>query len=156
MIRRARTDADYSLADRLARRCGPHGAALPSAWRRVGAVWLHWSWRTEADVEARAVETFQVWSAFAVAHIDADGVLVLGNVGVLPEARGQGLQRRLIRVRERWGRAQNALRARTYVSADNGASLSNLMRCGWTVVGFRAEPAASGDGWVDLARSLVR
>ncbi len=148
MIRRVRTDADFALADRLAKWCGPHGAALPSAFRRTGAVWVGLGGGPDSRL-------FGQPTAFAVAYIDGDGLLVLGNVGVLKEARGQGLQRRLIRVRERWGRAQNALRARTYCSADNAASVSNLMRCGYRVTGYRVEQDASGGGWVDLQRSLV-
>jgi ribosomal protein S18 acetylase RimI-like enzyme len=141
MIRRARTKADFALADRLAKRCGPRNGAKPSALCAPGNVAAAWL----ADV-----------AGFAVAYVDADGVVQLASCGVLPAYRGRGLQRKLVAAHERWGRARGARSARTYTSSDNWPSLANLLRCGYRVVGYRADELASGGGWVDVAKELER
>lgn len=64
------------------------------------------------------------WSSF-------DGWVFLSRAGVLPCARGHKLQRRMIRVRERWARSVGATGVLTYVHKDNHASLSNLMKCNY-------------------------
>ncbi len=70
--------------------------------------------------------------AFAGAKtIDGGGSIYLARAGVVPEARGQGLQRRLIQVRLRWGRSIGATSAITYTLANNLASTNNLIRCGF-------------------------
>ncbi len=70
--------------------------------------------------------------AFAGAKtIDGGGSIYLARAGVLPYARGQGLQRRLIQVRLRWGRSIGATSAITYTLANNLASTNNLIRCGF-------------------------
>lgn len=51
--------------------------------------------------------------------------------GVHPASRGRGLQRRLIRVRERYARRHGFPRAVTYTSSDNVHSANNLIECGY-------------------------
>ena len=51
--------------------------------------------------------------------------------GVLKEARGNGLQKRLIQARVRYGRRLGMERFVTYTSPDNVASANNLIRCGF-------------------------
>jgi GNAT superfamily N-acetyltransferase len=58
-------------------------------------------------------------------------VVFFQRVGVLPYAQGQGLQRRMIRVRERWARAIGATSGITYTTYENHESIVNLLRCGW-------------------------
>jgi GNAT superfamily N-acetyltransferase len=54
----------------------------------------------------------------------------LSRAGVLPEARGLQLQRRLIRVRERWARAAGCTHIWTYTSVENIRSMRSLIACG--------------------------
>src|SRR4051812_16796896 len=60
-----------------------------------------------------------------------DRYVYLARCGVLPSARGQGLQRRFIRVREAWARAQGAEGCYTYTSPTNLHSANNLIRAGY-------------------------
>lgn len=82
-------------------------------------------------------------AAYAGARLVDEGTaLYLCRAGVLPWARGQGLQRRLIQTRVRWGKAQGATRAITYTMPSNPASANSLIRCG-----FRAySPARAWTG----------
>ena len=93
---------------------------------------------------------------------EPDDAVYLHRAGVLPRARGLGLQRRMIRVRERWGRANNARAAYTYTAATNTVSANNLIRCGyrlWTPShwgGSRNPTRADADGiaWLYWLRTL--
>lgn len=71
-------------------------------------------------------------AAFASARRLAteDGVFFT-RAGVMPYARGAGLQRRLTHARLRWCREIGAQYALTYVLYDNHPSLMNLLRCGF-------------------------
>ena len=51
--------------------------------------------------------------------------------GVLPEARGQGLQRRFIQVREAQAKRDGYDRCFTYTAPDNLHSANNLIACGY-------------------------
>ena len=55
----------------------------------------------------------------------------LSRAGLLQCARGQGLQRRMIRVRERWARAEDLEYILTYTRPDNYPSIMSLIRCGY-------------------------
>jgi GNAT superfamily N-acetyltransferase len=55
----------------------------------------------------------------------------LKRAGVLPAWQGRGLQRRMIRIREREARKAGFLYLRTDVSNDNPASANNLIKCGF-------------------------
>ncbi len=55
----------------------------------------------------------------------------LSRSGILPIARGKGLQRRMIDVRLRWAREIGATTVVTYVLYDNWASLINLIKKGF-------------------------
>jgi GNAT superfamily N-acetyltransferase len=124
------------------------------------------------DVPADMGEHTAWWAAFdargkPVAYGGAmlwwpDSAVYLHRAGVLPEARGHGLQRRLIRVREAWGRSQGAAIAYTYTSAGNIASSNNLIRCGYTMWapaywgGFTNPTRVGHDGiaWLYWQRSI--
>ncbi len=60
-----------------------------------------------------------------------DTYAFLNRAGVMPVARGQGLQKRLIKVREKWARAHGATHAWTYVYYSNLASMRSLISCGY-------------------------
>lgn len=70
--------------------------------------------------------------AFAAARQLAreKGVVFLSRAGVVREARGCGLQRRLIRLRLRWAQSHGAHLAVTYCAHDNISSARNLFACG--------------------------
>jgi len=53
------------------------------------------------------------------------------RAAVMYSEKGNGLQRRLIKVRERWTRESGYKTAITYVRYDNHPSLVNLIKCGW-------------------------
>lgn len=62
-------------------------------------------------------------------HVD----FFLNRAGVLPEARGHGLQRRLINARMRYARAHGMRSCYTYTVPFNVASSNNLIKCGFTL-----------------------
>jgi GNAT superfamily N-acetyltransferase len=60
-----------------------------------------------------------------------DGAGYLARAGVLPEARGLGLQRRMIRLRERAAKAKGWNLLFSDTSKENVASSNNMIRCGY-------------------------
>lgn len=58
--------------------------------------------------------------------------LHLTIAGVTQKARGQGLQRRFIKARLAWGKAQGATVAYTYANRRNRASLISLLHLGFS------------------------
>lgn len=70
--------------------------------------------------------------AFAgVRYMPIDNYFYLCRAGVIPRARGKGLQRRLIRVRLAFAKKRGAAGVYTMTSVDNPASSNNLIRCGF-------------------------
>jgi len=63
---------------------------------------------------------------------DDDGVF-FSRSGLLRSARGSGLQRRMLRTRERWAVGQGYVTAYTYTLPDNGPSIANLLKTGWLI-----------------------
>ena len=59
------------------------------------------------------------------------GQAMLCRSGVLQCAHGYGLQRALIRVRERKAKLLGLTRITTYTAADNSHSMNNLIACGY-------------------------
>lgn len=55
----------------------------------------------------------------------------LCRVGVLDEARGQGIQKKLIRIREKWARGQGYEWLMTDSNLDTPASGNSLISCGY-------------------------
>jgi GNAT superfamily N-acetyltransferase len=55
----------------------------------------------------------------------------LSRAGVLAIARGHGLQKRMIRVRERWARAHGMTHTYTYVAWNNISSMRSLVASGY-------------------------
>jgi GNAT superfamily N-acetyltransferase len=98
-----------------------------------------------------------VWSggeAVGFAGAKPDGKdAQLTRAGLLPSARGAGLQRRLIQARLKWARERGARNALTYTSALNVASMRQLVREGF--VPYASEPDEQGT-WISFGKSLVR
>lgn len=98
-----------------------YGAALPpTTWRHDDHE--HWL----AQDEAGHVAGF--CSAVYWPEIDC---VFLSAAGVVKDARGAGLQRRLIDVRVRWAQKQGAKFVVTYCALDNYASMMNLFKRGF-------------------------
>lgn len=57
------------------------------------------------------------------------GIAYFNWAGLLSEATGQGLHRRMIRAREKWCRKENFETIVTYTTTDNIPSAKNLIRC---------------------------
>jgi GNAT superfamily N-acetyltransferase len=69
---------------------------------------------------------------FATADLLPEGDTVfLSRAGILPGSQGRGLQKRLIRVREKWAKAQGAGWVITYTTLQNYPTLVNLIRTGY-------------------------
>lgn len=57
--------------------------------------------------------------------------IFLSLVGILPNARGAGIQRKLIKTRLNWAKRNGYKCAVTYTLMDNYPSISNLIKCGF-------------------------
>lgn len=64
--------------------------------------------------------------------VDGDGGYLV-RAGLLPGARGRGLQKRMISVRLAWMRRHNLRLAVTYTMCDNNASINSLIHCRFKV-----------------------
>jgi GNAT superfamily N-acetyltransferase len=92
-------------------------------------------------------------AAFAAAKLlEEEGLLYLYRAGVLPKARGRGLQKRMIRARLRWGRANECAQAVTFTTNWNTVSMRNLIRCGF--LPYTPSFKWAGEGVVYWARDL--
>lgn len=91
------------------------------------AAWIGWAGEPPLE-EQHATPV-----AFCTArHWREERAVFLERAGVLPIANGQGLQRRMIRLRESWARQQSgAQEMLTYVAPRNYQSMVNLLRCGY-------------------------
>lgn len=67
----------------------------------------------------------------AVTHRPETSIVSLDRMGVIPEANGHGLQRRLTRACLKWARKLDVAYAIAYVSSRNYASMVNLLACGF-------------------------
>jgi GNAT superfamily N-acetyltransferase len=62
--------------------------------------------------------------------------------GVLRSAQGQGIQKKLIRARERQAKRQGAIKMITYTDPTNCASINSLIACGYK--SYRPQHAWAG------------
>jgi GNAT superfamily N-acetyltransferase len=69
--------------------------------------------------------------------------------GVMPDARGQGLQKVLIQARLVWCKRRGIKVVKTYTSTDNHASAASLVACG-----FRKRKSRDGK-WFYFQKELV-
>jgi GNAT superfamily N-acetyltransferase len=61
------------------------------------------------------------------------GWYFLARAGVRKNERGQGLQKRLIRVRRAWAKKQGFVGVLTYAATWNSPSIVNLLKSGFTI-----------------------
>lgn len=59
------------------------------------------------------------------------GLAFMVRSGVVPEARGQGLQKRMILKRLAWANREGFTEVCSYTVTDNAPSMRNLVRCGF-------------------------
>lgn len=115
MIRVRHVDADDPrLEDASTLDFALFGARYPQA----GADW----WIAEHDGAVVGFAGAKLW--------EPDGLVYLCRAGVAPEARGLGLQKRLIQARVRWARRIGARGCYTY-TIDNPPSQNSLISCGF-------------------------
>lgn len=124
MIRRATADDAETLED-MDRVCFPHDHPYGLFQWNKGVCWI----AIEGDAAHHYTEPRP--QAYLAAHPLRHGVWFFSRVGVLPHARGAGLQRRLIGVMERHGRREGWREIVTYTVGNNGYSTSNILACGW-------------------------
>ncbi len=122
MLVRLATDEDMDEVLALDRQCIGAGAY----WRRdeMSALFV-----IEADDERLCAYA----SLREIGMLDEEdrGAAYFDRAGVAPYARGRGLQRQLIRARERWCRGHGIRLGITYTVPNNCPSSNNLIRCGW-------------------------
>lgn len=82
------------------------------------------------------------------------GIGFLNRAGVLKEHRGKGLQKRLIRVRERAAAAAGMREVVTYVASWNCASINSLIACGYKT--YCPDTKWGGTGAVYLWKKLTK
>ncbi len=90
------------------------------------------------DAKERAYWWLARWdgveAGFAgILEVDGGQTGFLCRAGVLPEFRGNGIQRRLIQERVRFARSHGYKQVITYTSIDNTASSNNLIACGFVL-----------------------
>lgn len=121
-IRLRRTD-DLDEVLELDRTCFPHDKAMDGPELHDSLWWL---------AEARTEEGWEPVGYAGLQPMPAEGKAFLCRVGVLQEARGMHLQRRLIDVRVRAARRlEGVKRVYSYVAVSNIASARSLVRCGF-------------------------
>lgn len=67
----------------------------------------------------------------AAKKVDGGGGVFLLRAGVKSLYRGAGLQRRMIRIRERWAANEGASYCITYTMPNNWSSIVNLLKAGY-------------------------
>ena len=75
-----------------------------------------------------------ITKGFAGARPETDDCVFLGPCVVFPEFRGQGVQRTLIRARERLAVGNKFIGALTYAHYKNYKSLNNFIRNGYRII----------------------
>lgn len=70
-------------------------------------------------------------AGFATGKCVGDDTFYLSRAGLLPRHRGKGLQKRLIKVRLRYAKANNFDTVITYTMLDNPESYASLQNCGF-------------------------
>ena len=85
--------------------------------------------------------------------VSTPGAGYLCRAGVLPEARGLGLQRRMVRIREREARAKGWTTLFSDVDPENPPSMNNLFACGYRA--FRPAAPWCGAEWVYVRKVIT-
>lgn len=131
-IRKCLSEADVATATELDRACLP----ADDPYTEPGTVyWLAWKGGKAVGMAA------------LIPVAKEPGVYFLARAAVLPGYRGAGIQKRLVRARERYVKDAGGHCIISYVYADNVASANSLIRCGYALYLPEAK-------WSGLARSL--
>lgn len=108
----------------------------------VGDLWF--AWETDVDMP---VAFASLWPSQRV-----DGAGYLARAGVLPAARGCGLQKRLIRVREKEAKLKGWHVMFSDVDPSNAQSMNNLFACGYRA--FVPSDPWQGRPWVYVKKII--
>lgn len=122
---RIRKTTDHELLLRLDTACFPHDERIDPT---EGVWWVAYHYDTPVGFAGAKVLAQPLSN---VRGVDTGKGVFLARCGIIPMYRGVSLQRRLIRVRLSWARAQRAKRAITYTAYDNVASTRNLQKEGF-------------------------
>ena len=143
MIRRATPD-DIDAIEEADRVCFPHDAPYPVEWSK-NVSWVAY--------ETNPVTKAEELAGYLSAHPIRRGVLFFSRVGVLPWARGYGLQRKLMAALEKHARAEGYRELVTYTVGRNGYSTANILAWGYRTY----EPRKSWVGYevVHLKKRLT-
>lgn len=114
------------------------------------------------DDETETFEGSELWFvvndehnpvAYAAGNVyRPDKALYLNRAGVLPEARGSGLQRRLVRARVAWAKGRGLRMVYTYTVPSNIHSINNLIACGFNA--FQPSVPWNGPGFCYWIREI--
>ena len=115
MIRRA-TKEDIDAIEAADRICFPFDKPYMFTWEK------NISWVSYESDELQG---------YLTAHPLKNGVWFYTRVGVMPAARGQGLQRKLMTAMERHGRKSGWHSIVTYTAGFNGYSTRNILAAGY-------------------------
>ena len=92
--------------------------------------------------------------AFAGSVTNHKDYVQLQRSGILPEYRGHGLQKRLIRARVSYSKAKGAKTVYTYCASWNSPSINSLISCGFKV--YRPEINYGSEGDIYLIKQLEK
>lgn len=134
---------DTSHEDVSAAILGMHATCFPDLEFQQ----LHGDWWIAYDNTKTPVAFAGLWPS-----LTQPGSGYLCRAGVLPVGRGHGLQRRLIRVREREAKRKRWVALLSDVDPKNATSMNNLFACGFTA--FRPSKPWCGDEWVYLRKII--
>jgi GNAT superfamily N-acetyltransferase len=129
------SNADIDALKLLQRVCQPEDPMLD------GAKDLWWIGRDDKGVAV-------CYGGARVYQKDGEHALLLTAAGVIPSARGQGLQRRMILARVNYARTNEIPICWTYTHTTNYRSANNLMRAGfkrWIPRAWAGESVKAGD-----------
>jgi GNAT superfamily N-acetyltransferase len=108
---------------------------------------LHGHWWIAYDPSRSPVAFAGLWPS-----LTTPGAGYLCRAGVIPSGRGKGLQRRLIRVREREATRQRWIALLSDVDPKNAHSMNNLFAAGYRA--FRPAKPWCGEEWVYLRKII--
>jgi ribosomal protein S18 acetylase RimI-like enzyme len=118
--------------------------------------------REEVDPDA-LVDGNQHWvaldddrdvAAYLSARIETrpgETVLWIESIAVAPFARGNGLQKRLLRAALKWGEREGAMVARSYTAPSNAESINSFVRAGFSATRV---PGDGEERWCHWVRPL--
>lgn len=145
MIRRA-TEADIETIEEMDRVCFPFDAPYYFQWKE-NVSWISME-SDQPSTEPRA-------NGYLTAHPLKRGVFFFSRVGVMPSARGAGLQRRLMACMERHGRRKSWREIVTYTAGHNGFSTRNILAAGYRTYEPKKDQAYVGYEVVHMRKRLA-